>query len=80
MVNVVKHLYTFNHRDAMGYKMGFEKQTLTTDQVVKCDGDDAVSGHPVVYLNLGTKGHVVCPYCSKYFVREDPEEKSLDFS
>ncbi len=36
--------------------------------VVKCNGGDSVLGHPVVYLNLGLKGRIVCPYCSQEFV------------
>ena len=38
---------------------------------VFCDGlrdtKDGASGHPLVYLNMGEKDFVVCPYCSKRF-------------
>lgn len=38
---------------------------------VSCQGErgDAgnVSGHPLVYLNMGKNDFVTCPYCSKYF-------------
>ena len=34
---------------------------------IGCDGGDDF-GHPLVYLNLGNKGKVVCPYCSKVYV------------
>lgn len=42
----------------------------TKKTVVKCDGGDGVLGHPVIYLNLGKEEKVVCPYCSKFFVKE----------
>ena len=38
---------------------------------VSCQGergnDGAISGHPLVYLNMGKNDFVACPYCSKYF-------------
>jgi uncharacterized Zn-finger protein len=40
--------------------------------VVGCDGTDknngGKSGHPLVYLNMGDEGRVICPYCSRKFV------------
>ncbi len=38
--------------------------------VVKCDGTGQGSdiGHPAVYLNMGEKGRIECPYCSRQFV------------
>lgn len=33
---------------------------------VSCDGGKM--GHPKVYLNLGEKKEIVCPYCSKKFI------------
>ena len=41
-----------------------------TERVVACDGGKL--GHPLVYLNLGPKGEVECPYCSRRFVRASP--------
>lgn len=42
-----------------------------TSKKVSCQGErgdaGAVSGHPLVYLNMGKNDFVVCPYCSKYF-------------
>ena len=42
---------------------------------VRCDGDDGreeggggALGHPTVYLNMGSKGWVECPYCDRKFV------------
>lgn len=40
---------------------------------VSCDGNGGASSHPLVYLNMGEKDHVICPYCGKYF------EISADF-
>jgi len=34
---------------------------------VSCDGTKGASTHPLVYLNMGEKDFVICPYCSKYF-------------
>ena len=38
--------------------------------VVRCDGGGGALGHPAVFLNLNPKEEIVCPYCSRYFVRE----------
>jgi uncharacterized Zn-finger protein len=35
---------------------------------VACDGGGAL-GHPLVYLELGEEGRVMCPYCSRVFVK-----------
>ena len=34
---------------------------------VSCDGGGDL-GHPRVYLNMGDKGEVECPYCDRKFV------------
>ena len=38
---------------------------------VSCDGGKNLlgyaSGHPTIYLNMGKKNSVSCPYCSKSF-------------
>ncbi len=34
---------------------------------VACDGGGAL-GHPRVYLNMGERGWVECPYCDRRFV------------
>ena len=49
---------------------------------VRCDGgsyltthDDSQGadplGHPTVFLNMGPKGWVECPYCDRRFVLKD---------
>ncbi len=37
------------------------------DKVVACDGPAGPSGHPRVYLNMGTRDEVDCPYCGRRF-------------
>ncbi|NBR95092.1 MAG: zinc-finger domain-containing protein [Proteobacteria bacterium] len=45
------------------------KQTqIVTTKKVSCNGDALNSHHPLVYLNLGEKNSVVCPYCGKHFI------------
>jgi uncharacterized Zn-finger protein len=34
---------------------------------VSCEGDGGAGGHPRVYLNMGDKGFVECPYCDRRF-------------
>jgi uncharacterized Zn-finger protein len=35
---------------------------------VSCDGGGGVLGHPRVFLNMGDKRRVECPYCDRLFV------------
>lgn len=43
-------------------------ETLHVDsKKVSCD---CYSTHPLVYLNMGEKDSITCPYCSKYFTIE----------
>jgi len=35
---------------------------------IACDGEKGALGHPRVYLNMGDKGRVECPYCGKNYV------------
>lgn len=44
-------------------------ETLEVDEtVVSCDGGGGALGHPRVFLNMGEKGWVECPYCDRKFV------------
>lgn len=47
-------------------------QAVKTIEVEKskiaCDGGKGALGHPRVFLNMGDKGQVECPYCSKNYV------------
>ncbi|MDE2028971.1 MAG: zinc-finger domain-containing protein [Alphaproteobacteria bacterium] len=46
-------------------------ETVTVDTPkVSCDGD-AASEHPRVFLTMGPRGYVDCPYCSKRFVLQE---------
>ena len=46
-----------------------ETFTVTTTSV-PCDGDGGALGHPRVFLKINpATGDVVCPYCSRRFVR-----------
>jgi len=46
-------------------------ETITvTDAIVACDGGGGALGHPRVFLTL-VGGRVVCPYCSRIFVRAE---------
>lgn len=38
---------------------------------VHCDGGKGAMGHPRVYLNLGDKHQVECPYCGHQFVLKE---------
>ena len=33
-----------------------------------CDGGGGALGHPRVFLEMGEKDHVECPYCDRRFV------------
>jgi uncharacterized Zn-finger protein len=44
-------------------------ETLEVDSPqVACDGGDGALGHPRVFLNMGEKKEVDCPYCGRHFV------------
>jgi uncharacterized Zn-finger protein len=34
---------------------------------VSCDGGEGALGHPRVFLNMGDKREVECPYCDRLF-------------
>ncbi|MBX9787052.1 MAG: zinc-finger domain-containing protein [Alphaproteobacteria bacterium] len=52
----------------------FGEPVNVKNAVVRCDGDGGPLGHPVVFLNLIPKEEIVCPYCSRYFVRENKDK------
>ena len=42
-------------------------ETIEVDSMqVACDGGGAL-GHPRVFLNMGGRGQVECPYCDRLF-------------
>ncbi|MGH7050107.1 MAG: zinc-finger domain-containing protein [Acetobacteraceae bacterium] len=42
---------------------------FVAESVVACDGGEGLLGHPRVFLHL-LNNEVVCPYCSRRFVRK----------
>ncbi len=47
-------------------------ETVEVEQtVVACDGSDGPSGHPRVYLNMGARTQIDCPYCGRRFVLKE---------
>jgi uncharacterized Zn-finger protein len=45
-----------------------ERGLVVTNAFVNCNGGSSLSGHPSVYLNVGSKGKISCPYCSQVFI------------
>ncbi|MDF1720754.1 MAG: zinc-finger domain-containing protein [Minwuia sp.] len=43
----------------------------TQEKRVACDGEEGPSGHPRVFLEMGTKDHIDCPYCGRRFVLKE---------
>ena len=41
------------------------------DVKVVCDGGGGAVGHPRVFLNMGDKREIDCPYCGRRFVLSD---------
>ncbi len=41
---------------------------------VSCDGE--IDDHPLVYLNMGEKDFVTCPYCERYFTIDNSEKNT----
>ena len=40
-----------------------------TEERIACDGGGGPLGHPRVWLTLGTDGEIICPYCSRRYVK-----------
>jgi len=45
-----------------------ESKVIVQSRSVSCDGGIGAAGHPNVYLNIGNKNEVICPYCSRVFI------------
>lgn len=39
-----------------------------TTKRIACDGGGGALGHPKVYLEMGEKTEITCPYCSRHYV------------
>ncbi len=47
-------------------------ETVTVEENVnRCAGDGQGFGHPAVYLAIGKKEEVSCPYCGKTFIHRN---------
>lgn len=44
------------------------------NEVARCNGGGGPLGHPAVFLNLSPREEIVCPYCSRYFVKDNNEK------
>ena len=49
----------------------YDDITYVDSAQVFCDGGRGELGHPGVYLNIGEKPQIVCPYCSRKFAMID---------
>ena len=44
-------------------------ETIEVDSpTIDCEGEGGALGHPRVYLNMGERDWVECPYCDRRFV------------
>jgi len=51
-------------------------ETVEVEEItVRCDGGGSL-GHPTVYLNMGEKTWVECPYCDRKFVLAQNRQSS----
>ncbi len=46
-----------------------EETVVVDTATVGCDGGGGTLGHPKVFLKIGDDGEVVCPYCSRRYLR-----------
>lgn len=47
-------------------------ETITVESpVVACDGGGGALGHPRVYLNMGDKHQIDCPYCGRLYLLKE---------
>ena len=59
----------------IGCAVEAEQIVITEQSSVSCDGGGVPLGHPRVYLQIGDKGDIVCPYCScTYKLAEDASQ------
>jgi uncharacterized Zn-finger protein len=65
----------------LSYQSPLETLHVTSKKVA-CSGGSKSLGHPLVYLDMGQKNYVTCPYCSKYFTIKQKEKiaSSLEYN
>jgi uncharacterized Zn-finger protein len=44
---------------------------VAEEPIVACDGGNGALGHPRVYLNMGEKREIDCPYCGRHYVLKE---------
>ncbi len=51
-------------------------EIIKTNKVeVACDGEAGPLGHPRVFLHIDKQSHKIqCPYCSRLYVLEEPDQ------
>ena len=53
----------------LGEKLMEPAEIIEVDSAnVACDGGDGALGHPRVFLNMGDKPNIDCPYCGRQYV------------
>lgn len=60
--------------ETMNETQAVEEVIPTSEARVSCNGGGGALGHPQVWLTLGTDGSVVCPYCSRTYVKIGDDE------
>lgn len=61
--------------------MNAREPTMVEEASACCDGGLGALGHPRVYLPIGERGYVDCPYCGQRFVlRRGPSSTNLSDS
>jgi uncharacterized Zn-finger protein len=56
--------------------MDADEPIYVNDRRVACDGGGGALGHPRVFLEMGRKDEIVCPYCSRRFILAAESESS----
>ena len=62
-------LTTMTSRDDASSAPAVQEVIRVDGKRVACDGGGGPLGHPRVWLNLGDDDQVLCPYCSRHYVR-----------
>ena len=57
-----------NKNTKQNQEASINQTQIVATKKVSCNGDALNSHHPLVYLHLGEKNSVICPYCGKHFI------------
>lgn len=47
--------------------MEAEEKVIVKRPNVECDGGGGPLGHPKIYMRIGDRGQIACPYCSRIY-------------